>query len=80
MIDGSGELALGEKARPIVWSSKSLTQQFERHSSALFDVLGFVDFAHAAATDRTVDPIWAEGVAWLKAPIVGDIPMARVAG
>jgi len=80
MIDGSGELALGEKARSIVWSSKSLTQQFERYSATLFDVFGFVDFAHAAATDHAVDPIWAEGVAWLEAPIVGDIPMARVAG
>jgi hypothetical protein len=80
MTDRSGELALSEKARPIVGSSKSLTQQFERHPAALFDVFGFVDFAHAAATDHAVDPIWAKGVAGLEAPIVGDIPVVRIAG
>ena len=63
MSDGGGELALAQESRAVLRTGQPLIQDLERHAAALLDVLGLVDFAHAATPEQPADAIGAEHLA-----------------
>ncbi len=62
MTDGRGKLPFAEKARAVVGLFQTASQQFQREAASGLQALGFVNFAHASASQQTADAVWPPGL------------------
>ena len=67
MTDRRGELPFAEKARAVVTVLQTAAQHLQRDAAPGLEVLGFVDFAHAAAAEQPADAVRPPDFARLQA-------------
>jgi hypothetical protein len=62
MTDGRCKLPFAEKTHAVVGLLQTPSQQFQREAASGLKALGFVDFAHASASQQTADAVWPPGL------------------